>query len=387
VSTRLAVGGSAANGARPAVRAFETICSSGPMSRAKLRATLGVSLSTITAAVQEVIERGALVEAGHAVSTGGRPPVLLDLAPDLGGVLAVDIGGSNLRFAAADVRGTILHRTTIPTATALAKGGLEVVVSEALDAARAHIVGPVRAISLSIAGIVDPRTSAITRVDNIPGWQDGDDLAWLGRFGAPIVVDNEANLGALGEHRTGVGRGVRDLMFVAVGAGIGAGLILDGKLYRGVSGAAGEIGLLRYGYGRDEAVLEQRAADQAITGRYAERTGNEATAEQIFALAAQGQETAAHVVRDLIDELARGIANAVVIVNPSLVVLGGGFARAGEALVAPLRARLEPLVPAAPEVALGQLGPDAALIGAVDRAAEIAREAIASELREAPVNG
>src|SRR3954463_14068455 len=94
--------------ARASARAFEMVCRAGPLSRAKLRRNLGISLSTVTAAAQELIERGLVVEAGHASSTGGRPPVLLDVAPTLGGVLAVDIGGINVRVAAADCRGTIL---------------------------------------------------------------------------------------------------------------------------------------------------------------------------------------------------------------------------------------------------------------------------------------
>jgi predicted NBD/HSP70 family sugar kinase len=371
-----------ANGARPTVRAFQTVCRNGPMSRAKLKATLGVSLSTITAAVQEVIERRVLVEAGHAVSTGGRPPVLLDIAPDLGGVLAVDLGGANLRVAAADVRGTIRHRTTVPTSVALANGSLESVVLEALESARSLLAGPVRAVTASVAGIVDPRTGTITRADNIPGWRQGDDLGWLRRFGAPLIVDNEANLGALGEYRSGVGQGSRDMLFVAVGAGIGAGLVLDGALYRGSSGAAGEIGLLRRGYARANDVLEPHAADGAVTSGYAERTARTATAAEIFALASQGDAAAAAVVETIVDELAFGIAHTVVVLNPGLVVLGGGFARAGEALLAPLRARLEPLVPVVPELVLGRLGPDAALIGALDRAAEAAQDAIAGELGE-----
>jgi hypothetical protein len=90
-------------------RARVSVCRSGPMSRAKLRSTLGVSLSTITAAVQDVIEKGVRAEAGHAATTGGRPPVLLDIAPDLGGVLAVDSGRSHLRFGAADVATSVLE--------------------------------------------------------------------------------------------------------------------------------------------------------------------------------------------------------------------------------------------------------------------------------------
>jgi len=137
----------------------------------------------VTGAVQDLFNAGLLVESGRALSTGG-PPEILDVAPDIGGVLATDIGGINVRVAAADCRGTILYRETrsIPDPSFRRLRSLVIRLNEK---ARSHLTGPVRAISVAVAGIVDPATGRVSRVDNMPGWPDDSYLSWLDRFDAP----------------------------------------------------------------------------------------------------------------------------------------------------------------------------------------------------------
>ena len=350
----------ATDGGRATTRAFEVVARGGPISRAELRASLRIGLSTVTTSVQELVERGYVTESGRRASTGGRPPMLLDVAPELGGVLAVDIGGSNLRFAAADLHGSFGYRATVATANALAtRRSLRDVVLAGLEAARAQLAGPVRALAVSIAGIVDPASGAVTRVDNVRGWQAGDDVAWLRDLSARVLIDNEANLGALGERRA-LGPGApADLLFVALGAGIGAGLVLGGTLYRGATGAAGEVGLLRVG----------------------------AQSVELERVVSAGALAAARDVDAVLRELATGIANAVILVNPSLVVLGGGLAGAlaDDRVLEPLRRRIAELVPAPPRVVVGRLGAEAALHGAVDWASEVAVADVVAELRRPAV--
>jgi predicted NBD/HSP70 family sugar kinase len=375
----------AADGGRAVARAFEVVARGGPISRSALRGSLRIGLSTVTAAVQELVERGYVAESGQAASTGGRPARLLDVARGLGGVLAVDIGGSNLRFAAADLRGTFAYRATISTSHALTgRRSLEDVVLDGLAAARSQLTGPVRALAVSIAGIVDPSTGAISRVDNVPRWREGDDLSWLAELSDRVLVDNEANLGALGERRA-LGAGAPDdLLFVALGAGIGAGLVLDGALYRGATGAAGEIGLLRLGARAVE--LERAAAAGALAADYARRTGRSDVApEDVVDRARAGDEAARASLDAVVAELATGIANAVIVLNPSIVVLGGGLALAEERLLEPLRRRVSELVPAPPRVVVGRLGAEAALVGAVEWAADAAVADVVGELQRPAV--
>jgi predicted NBD/HSP70 family sugar kinase len=384
LTTRTVDGASSAaavDGGRAVARAFEVVAHSGPISRAALRSRLRIGLSTVTGAVQELVERRYVAESGQAASTGGRPPRLLDLAPTLGGVLAVDVGGSNLRFAAADLRGTFAYRATIATSHALADGkSLQEVVLDGVRAARSQLAGPVRALAVSIAGIVEPATGAVSRVDNVPGWRDGDDLAWLREFSDRVLVDNEANLGALGERRALAPIAVDDVLFVALGAGIGAGLILGGSLYRGATGAAGEIGLLPRA--ESGVALERVASADALAADYARRTGDrDAAPEDVVARARAGDDDARAAVETVVDELAIGIANAVIVLNPSVVVLGGGLALAEDSLLQPLRRRIIDFVPAPPRIVVGRLGAEAALVGAVEWAADVAVADVVTELQ------
>ena len=370
-----------------AAQVLELILQRGPLSRADLRRSLGTSFSTVTFAVQDLFEGGLLIESGRAESTGGRPPEILDVAPDIGGVLATDIGGINLRVAAADCRGTILFKQTRD----ISEMSVRRIRSLALrlnEEARTYLTGPVRAMSVSIAGIVSPVTGRVIRVDNIPGWPDDADLSWLDRFGAPLLVDNEANLAALGEHQSGIGAGVADMMFVAMGAGVGAGLILNNVLYRGATGAAGEIGLFRRTDDDTTQWLERRTAPGAIIEAYAARGGGPVTGmEQVFERAAEDDAAAIAVVSGMVEELSVGVANAIVLCNPALVVIGGGLATAGEILLSPLRQRIAELVPAVPRIEPSKLGADAAVLGAVRWATDVAQQQLMTALDGRPARG
>jgi predicted NBD/HSP70 family sugar kinase len=336
----------------------------GPLSRAQLRRGTGAALSTVTNAVQDLIASGLVVESGFALSTGGRPAGILDLGPKVGGVLGTDIGAINLRVAAADCRGTILFSET-KAISGLSARRIRSLIVRLNEKARSHFAGPVRAMGVAIAGIVDPHTGRISDVV-IPDWPDGDDFTWLDLFDAPLLVDNEANLAALGEHQAGVAVGVADMIFVAIGAGIGAGLILNERLYRGATGAAGEIGLFRHSEASGSVELERRAAAGAVIEAYALRTGRRlATAEAVFERLMAGDRAAVAAVGEIVGELCIGIANAILLFNPTLVVIGGGLGGAGDTLLVPLRRRIAELVPVMPRIEPSRLGPEAALVGAV----------------------
>ena len=364
-----------------ASRAFEVLCRGEALSRSELRRALGGSLSAVTAGVQELRVRNLVVEVGVGTSTGGRRPKILDLAPDLGGVLGIDIGGINMRVAAADLRGHTLARWTVPTPRSPEPATLRRHILAALGDAAARLSGPVHAIAAAVAGVVAPETGKVSLAPNIPAWDDVDLTAWLAPFEARVLVENEANLAAIGEFRSGGARDARHVLFVAIGAGIGAGLILDGRLYRGHTGAAGEIGYMRSSIA-EPLELERKAAAEALVERYRRHAGEMSvrSPEAVFDRLAAEDPAAVAAVSEVIDEQALALANAIALLDPQKVVLGGGMAVAGEVLLAPLRERIRSLVPVEPEFALSELGPDAALVGALLTAADAARDDLIEEL-------
>lgn len=377
LSTNL--GSDTRDGRRSIVRAFEVICR-GPLARSTLRNVLKTSPSTVTLSVQALRERGLVVETETGGPTGGRRPKILDLAPTLGGVLAVDVGGINLRMAAANMRAEILAKTVVSTPGSFEQVGAA--LRAGLAQVRASVVGPVRAIAVAVPGVVDPASGRIANIENLPGWRTDELQRVLAEFDAPIVIENEANLAAFGEHRLGGARDAESVLFVALGAGIGAGVIIRGDLFRGATGAAGEIGYLRATHDGEAATLEQDAGADAVVRRYRSYGGRDSihTAEAVFGLAQSGERAAQLAVDDVIAQLTLGIANAIVVLNPKIVVLGGGLAEAGEMLLVPLRKSIAPLVPSVPDLRLSDLGQDAALMGAASIAAEHARSLISLEL-------
>jgi predicted NBD/HSP70 family sugar kinase len=364
----------AADRRRAAVRVFGALCDGGPFTRVGLADALGASPSTITAAVQELRAQGFVAETGTAASTGGRRATIIELARSLGCVLAVDVGAINVRLAAADVAGRIFEQRAFPTSSTPDSKRFRKVLVAALDELSRAASGPVLAITIAVPAIVEPETRQVS-LATVAGWPKGDPARWLARFDAPVLVENEANLGAIGECTHGSARGAVDVLFVAIGAGVGAGVVIGGHLYRGATGAAGEVGFLRRSSSAPPLQLELEAAGPAIVRHYREAGGDAGvqTAETVFDRAELGDAAGRIAVAAAIDELAVGIANAIIVLNPAVVVLGGGLGGAGSALFGPLRERIRPLVPAMPTLVPAELGPDSALVGATVWAAQEAQ--------------
>jgi predicted NBD/HSP70 family sugar kinase len=375
-------------GSRLAIaRVFRALSTASPLSRGELRRLVALSPSTVTDAVTSLLERDYVREAGRASSTGGRPAGLLEVSPSLGGVLAADIGGLRMRIAAADVAGRILARKVLPTPGNAAD--LRAALLSALAEVRAEVVGPSRTLCLSIAGVVNPATGEISATDNVASWSEAKAPDWLRDQAEVLLTENEANMAAFGEYHRGAARGTQIVMLVALGAGIGAGLMVGGQLYRGATGAAGEIGLSRTSADPAARDLERMVAGPALTIAYRERTGRElGNPAELFRLAAEGDAAAAAVVEAALDQLAVVLTNALLVVNPERVIIGGGLATAGDLLLEPLRRRIGTLLMTSlPDFVLSELGPDAALAGAITRASHLALERLAAELDTVPVPG
>jgi glucokinase len=217
-----------------------------------------------------------------------------------------------------------------------------------------------------------------------PGWEDFPLVALVAAiWSEPVEMDNDANAAALGEARYGAARGRANVLYLTVSTGIGGGVVLDGKLYRGSRGLSGEIGhtivqpngpLCACG---KRGCLEAVAAGPSIARAYVESAGSHesVTAEEVFRRARAGDALAAGIIRDAIKYLGVGIANAINLLDPDLVVVGGGVSRAGDALFVPLREAVRrncvPSPPGAVPVVPAELGEAVGVLGAVALVADI----------------
>jgi glucokinase len=301
-------------------------------------------------------------------------------------VIAVDLGGTKLLAGVLSDDGVVVKRTVRPTVVE----SQEALLAE-LDGAIGELLeDDVGAIGVGLPSTIDQRVGRAVSSVNIPlaGIDFREHLTT--RFGLPAAIENDANAAALAEHRFGAGRGSQHMVMLTLGTGVGGGLILNGKLYRGAVGAAGELGHITLdldgppcqgtcpGFGHLEALASGTATD-----RLAETIAAERPEGDLGRAAAQGRTVDAHLAvdlaaegpgdaRDLLDRvgfvLGTGIASLVNVFNPELVVIGGGFARAGDLLFEPARKVVaeRALLPARELVRIvpALLGPEAGLIGA-----------------------
>jgi glucokinase len=301
-------------------------------------------------------------------------------------VIAVDLGGTKLLAGLVDAEGVVVKRTVRPTAVA----SQEELLMELEGSIQEMVEDDVAAIGVGIPSTIDqPHGLAVTSV-NIPlaGLNIREHLST--KFGLPAAIENDANAAALAEHRLGAGRGSRDMIMLTLGTGIGGGLILDGELYRGSIGAAAELGHITIDYdgppcqgqcpgrGHLEALASGTAADKLARetaaanpdgdlGRAA-AGGQDVDAKLAVELAAAGPGDAREVLARIGFFLGVGISSLVNTFNPELVVLGGGFSRAGDLMFEPARRVVaeRSLSPAKDVVRIvpALLGVEAGLIGA-----------------------
>ena len=365
-------------------RAFLAFRDIGPMRRSDLRSQMRASISTVTQAVGILLERRFIMELGHAPAVGGRPPVLLEITPTLGGVLVADVGASPMRVAAADLRGTIVSsRSVTPTGPGQ---GREQLVAE-LEKVKRDLSGPVRAIGLSVDGTLHPDGQHFSTIGGLGSWNDAELRTRLKAFDAPVVVERAANAAAFGEYIRGAAAGTNVSMFLGLGTRIGAGLVVGGQPFRGANGAAGDIGLSHLNLARRHGPLlrtqlDQQAAAPALIAAYKRLNPDPLKdAAQLFDLANHGQQVAKQIADNALDCLAITIANAVLLINPECVVLGGVLAMAGDLLVTPLRERVTRLLAIeAPNIVLSRFIFDAPLVGASALAAQLATDRLVREL-------
>jgi glucokinase len=295
-------------------------------------------------------------------------------------VLALDIGGTKLAAGVVDATGRVLSFVVDPT---LADEGPERGLERLFDLGRTAVAdsglgwAEIAAVGIGCGGPLDASRGVLIAPPHLPGWRDVPVTALAERaYGLPVALENDATAAAAGEHRWGAGAGTRNMIYLTISTGVGGGIVIDGRLYRGASGNGGELGHVTIdcdgrrcnGCGR-KGCLEAYVSGTSIAERAQEAGMGDVTAAQVSAAARAGDPVATEVWDATVDALACGLTSIVNLFEPELVVLGGGVVSGtGEQLLGPVRERVrnESMKPAgeAAQIVQSALGDHVGVVGA-----------------------
>ncbi len=357
------------------------------VSRAEIARHTGRSRSTISEVVARLLDTGLVEEVGSGVSRGGRRPILIGFRDEGGVILGVDLGATHVSVILTDLRGSVLawHDRAYPVRTD--PGGAGKLVVELCRDCLAEWkgnAGLLMGIGVAVPSPVDPESPDRVLERIHPAWRGRAILDRLdAAFGAPVFVDNDANLGAVAERWWGKALGVDDFLYLKVATGVGAGLMIGGEIYRGSTGVAGEIGHIVVDPAGPECVCGSHGCLATLVGTEAlvERTrdllpsfppsalaGKDLNIKDIEDAALKDDPVALRVVHEAAHHLGIALAGVLNLLNPGSVVVGGSLARAGDRLLVPLREAVlrRTLVTsaAAAEIVVSELGPRVTALGA-----------------------
>jgi predicted NBD/HSP70 family sugar kinase len=378
-------------GALNARRLAEAIVQRGAISRAQLARDTGLSKPTVSIALARLEAAGLVHEVGRTQGGRGATALLYNLAPDVGSSLALDVGRRWIRCRVCDLAGreraTVVQATKGTSASALGDQ-LVAVVTRTLDDAGVEPANLVAA-TLGVPGVLVPEGDRVRLAPSLPGLQSPAVLARLhDAVGVHVHVKNDVNLAATAELALGRGRQSPDFVYLSLGTGVGLALVLDGRLRSGATGSAGEVGYLplaALGSGKPTGAVragkqgpyEARVAADGLV-RAAKALGLKArTAQEVVEAGRAGDRKAMAALAEEAELLAAGVATVCTIVDPGLVVLGGGLGVGGADLLLPLLHKaLRQLTPLRPTVVASELGNHAVLDGAVVDAVATAQETV-----------
>jgi predicted NBD/HSP70 family sugar kinase len=314
---------------------FEGLLHNGPVSRAELSKLIGLSKQTISEIVDSFEQDGWVRPIGRTSGNVGRTAVLYELCPDSAYVAGVDLGGTKVSAAIANISGSTIGAAAELTDRRGAAAVIEQIARLIARLARDAGAHPSRVLCSAVGtpGVVSKRTGAIELAPNIPGFDQLDVQAELReKVGSQIIIENDVNLALLGEIWQGCGRDATNLAFIALGTGVGLGLAADGRIIRGDQGAAGEIGYLPLGGDafapetRSQGALEYEIGAGGILRRYRAAGGsNVDSARDIFDRLAAGDSIAERIVDDTARTAALAAASVAALFDPKFIVVGGSI--------------------------------------------------------------
>jgi len=375
---------------------LELIWQEKQISRAEISRQTGLSRSTVSGIVGNLLKTGLIAEKGIGESRGGRRPIILEFQDDSRVLLGVDIGATHVSVVLTNMRGGVIAWKEKKHPVRSDPKGTRALIIKLCNACLSKMDSESQqliSIGVALPSPVDPINSEWLSEKVIPVWQGRSDLERLrNRFGVPIYVDNDANLGAIAEHWWGAGKGIDDFVYMKLAYGIGAGYILGGKIYRGAGGIAGELGHMPIDPNGPLCICGLRGCLATFVGAEALEKrvkallvdypnsllapGNQ-TVPDIEDAAMAGDKLALQVVHEATESLGIAVTGWLNLMNPRTVILGGSLTRIGDLLLKPLRKKagtctLENLATA--NIVLSKLGPKTIAIGAATLALEKAFE-------------
>jgi glucokinase len=369
------------------------------VTRSDLAKATGLAKSTIKQITDELMASGFIEEVRAANVEGriGRPAASLRISRTAGYVLGVDIGADKILVGIAGLDGRLLQLDRTATHDVHGRAAiLEATRETVAKTLRASGAQPESVVVTTVGtpGVIHPQTGLVSLAPQIAGW-DGIDLRE--ELHLPVTgrvdVNRQADLSALAEMALGTAQHVKNLLYVHLGIGVGAALVINGRLYGGTDGAAGEIGYLPLGFGEVPedgsgfgtfewaaggsafARVGRDAAGSPSGRRLRELAGGDldnVSAAAVFAAAAEGDPEGVKIATQMAERLATGIAAAICVVNPELTVISGGISLAGETLLEMVHPRVSQIVPVMPKLALSPLGEESVVLGAIHHGADVA---------------
>ncbi len=332
----------------------------GGISRVELSRRMGLTRAAVTAIINDLVRDGLVKEADHWSVPSGRKPIGLEINPDGGKVAGIDIGATHVTGLVADFSARVIEEIEAPLEIEQGPQACLVQVDHLLRQLLKNAsldLRDIHAIGVGVPGPVVTEMGIVSAPPLMPGW-DGFPIRdyFLDAWKLPVVLNNDAELGALGEWAYGAGRGERNLAYIKVGTGIGAGLLLDGTIYSGTTGSAGEIGHITINENGpicscgNRGCLEALAGGKAIARRAVEAVHHgqrtqlsliqpleTIRAGDVIAAARSGDLLAQHIMAEAGEHLGTAIASLVNLFNPGMIVVGGGLAQIGDLLLEPIR--------------------------------------------------
>jgi len=362
------------------------------ISRADISRETGISQPTVSKIVDYLLEKQIIIEHGKGDSCGGRRPFLLSFNHNWGYVIGADLGGQRARLAAANLAGEYIEKKSLLLDHGSDEENIELVINE-IESLKKQLSNKNRrfiALSVAVPGIVDINSRLITRSMLFKTWKNFPLRQMLEkRLKTEVFIENDVNMHAFGELNYGLGKKFKNLVFISINPSIGAGIIINGDIYRGYNGASGELGFLlvekkglkdgTYIGNQLESMASvlmilERARHSAIRNRYGklnELSNNDLdkiSLDLVFLAARSSDEECTAIIRDALEAIAVAIINIISVLNPEVVVVGGDIAEvfdANELVVKPLCEMISLVVPEMPLISLSSLGPDAALRGSI----------------------